>query len=72
MKGRESKIARAIFSNEENRRLLATKINKNQPIVGVEVKVDNKKYIISEGNASILNERVALLKRKYRDEYRSK
>lgn len=62
MNGRESRLTRAILSDENNRLLLTTKIKHNKTIVGTRVKVSGKRYRITVGDLSQIDRRVKTLK----------
>ncbi len=49
MNGRESKITRIVLSNESYKKIIIDKIRKSESIIGTEVFVNNRKYIITNG-----------------------
>lgn len=64
MIGRESKITRLVLSNECYKKTIIDKIRKSQPILGTEVDVNNKKYIITNGSVDKILTSVEKLKKK--------
>lgn len=67
MNGRESRITRMALSKK--RETILEKLRKSESIVGIEVSVDNKKYVITNGNIDKVTESVEKIKSRIIHEY---
>lgn len=69
MNGRESKLTRVIFSNQENKSKLFERIKSSHSIIGTDFSIEGKKYVITTGSVEKSAEIVSDYKQHLKDEY---
>lgn len=69
MNGRESKITRFVFSNDEYKDLILEKLRKNESIIGTKIIVRNKKYVITYGGLENVLESIKEFKRRIKNKF---